>query len=262
MSTGLKIVITRCLDLFEMLLFDPRLLLRKIVSLPGFILNSLRYRKLNRNSTFKITLADISYHSYDQYSPAARIDQHYFFQDLWAARTVFENRPQLHVDIGSRVDGFISHLLLFTRVCYIDIRPLYLRMEDFDYRQGSLMQIPFESESIDSLSSLHVLEHAGLGRYGDPVDPEAYIKAAGELQRVLRPGGIFLLAAPVGRERLCFDGHRIFDPLTLIKLFPQLDLLEFSLVDDKGEAIIRNCSLEKGRECRYGCGLFKFTKSL
>ncbi|MCE5273077.1 DUF268 domain-containing protein [bacterium] len=257
---NLKKCISYGLDLFDMLLFDPRAVARKLAAYPVFLRNIQRYRRLDTERRFQFSPVDISYHTYDRFSPAARVDPHYFVQDLWAARSVFASRAGYHVDIGSRVDGFVSHLLVFTRVCYIDIRPLDIGVEGFEYRRGSLTGIPFEPGSIDSLSCLHVLEHVGLGRYGDPVAPQSYRAAAEELQRVLRPGGVLLVSVPVGRERLCFDGHRVFDPQTVLDLFGRLDLVEFLLIDDAGEIVSGDRSLESARQSSYGCGLFKFTR--
>jgi SAM-dependent methyltransferase len=120
--------------------------------------------------------------------------------------------------------------------------------------------MPFKDGSIASLSSLHVIEHVGLGRYGDPVDPAGYLKAAAELSRVLAPGGRLLLSTPIGHERTCFDAHRVFDPQTVIQAFGNLALIEFSLIDDEGRRIIADATFDHARRCEYGCGLFVFQK--
>lgn len=120
--------------------------------------------------------------------------------------------------------------------------------------------MPFEDNSVISLSSLHVIEHIGLGRYGDSVNPEGWLLATKELSRVLAPGGRLLVSTPVGRERLCFDAHRIFDPETILKAFDQLTLKEFSLIDDQGQGIITNATINQARKCNYGCGLFVFER--
>jgi len=112
------------------------------------------------------------------------------------------------------------------------------------------------------LSCLHVIEHIGLGRYGDPIDPDGHLKAAAELSRVLRSGGQLLLGTPVGRERLCFDAHRIFDPATIVAMLKPLVLLTFALIDDGGTTIQREASFEQARRCTYGCGLFLFEKPM
>ena len=135
-----------------------------------------------------------------------------------------------------------AHILPFCRVTYVDIRPLSNSVEGLTFRQGSLLSLPFPAASIDSLSCLHVLEHVGLWRDGDPVEPQAYRRAAAELSRVLAPGGQLLMGTPVGRQRLCFDSHRIFDPQTIRDAFPTLHLAQFSLIDDVGHTVHTHAS--------------------
>jgi hypothetical protein len=65
---------------------------------------------------------------------------------------------------------------------------------------------------------------------------------------------------PVGREHLCFDAHRVFDPDTVVRMFAPLHLTEFALIDDVGVEVRRDASFETARACEYGCGLFVFTK--
>jgi ubiquinone/menaquinone biosynthesis C-methylase UbiE len=166
----------------------------------------------------------------------------------------------MHIDIGSRIDGFIAHILPFCKVKYVDIRPLNSQISNLEFVQGSLLELPFESNSIESLSCLHVIEHIGLGRYGDEVDSEGYIKAAIELTRVLKPGGVFYFSTPVGEETLYFDAHRIFSPNTVLDLFKDLKFIEFNLIDDLSHRIIKNASFEMANNCVFGCGLFIFTK--
>jgi SAM-dependent methyltransferase len=202
------------------------------------------------------------YRSHDRFASAGTAEGHYFYQDLWAARLLLENHVKEHVDVGSRLDGFVGHILPFCRVCYVDIRPLNVQLEGFEFRRGSILEMPFEDNSISSLSSLHVIEHVGLGRYGDRVEPDGYVRAAKELARVLAPNGCLLLGTPVGKERLCFDAHRIFDPQTVVDAFGSLRLVEFSLIDDKGQGILRNATFDQAKSCSYGCGLFVFKKDL
>lgn len=246
--------------LFCNLFFDPLELVNKYRALPFFVRNWRKYARLNRDSSFKIRTADIWYRAHDRFLTAGTAEGHYFFQDLWAAQTLYDRGVRHHVDVGSRLDGYIAHLLPFCAVTYVDVRPLALEWPNFAFRQGSITAMPFQNDSIPSLSSLHVIEHIGLGRYGDTVDPLGYLTAAAELTRVLAPGGRLLIGTPVGRERLCFDAHRIFDPSTVMAAFSGLRLIEFSLIDDKGKGILKNASFEQARAASYGCGLFVFEK--
>jgi SAM-dependent methyltransferase len=190
--------------------------------------------------------------------PASPYDSHYFYQDIWAASRVAERRPDRHVDVGSRVD-YVGFLTSVTRVTFVDIRPLEAEVEGLDSIAGSVLALPFEDASLDSVSCLHVAEHIGLGRYGDDLDPSGTRKATAELQRVLRPGGQLLFSGPVGHPRVCFNAHRIHTPDQIVSMFPELELVEFSGVDDAGR-FRRNRTLGELSEARYACGLFRFTR--
>jgi SAM-dependent methyltransferase len=165
-------------------------------------------------------------------------------------------RPERHVDVGSRVD-YVGFLTALTRVTFVDIRPLEAEVEGLDSVAGSVLDLPFEDRSLESVSCLHVAEHIGLGRYGDPLDADGTRKAATELARVLRPGGQLLFSGPVGRPRVCFNAHRIHSPEQIIAMFPELELVEFSGVDDAG-AFRRGRAPEELNGARYACGLFRF----
>lgn len=189
------------------------------------------------------------------YSP---YDSHYFYQDIWAARSIAELEPERHVDVGSRVDlvGFLTSL---TDVTYVDIRPLEAEVERLESIAGSVLALPFADRSLESVSCLHVAEHIGLGRYGDPLDPLGTRNAAKELQRVLRAGGQLLFSVPVGRPRVCFNAHRINDPSDVVSMFDELDLAEFSCINDAGGFARHRAPAELAR-ASYACGLYRFVR--
>ena len=127
--------------------------------------------------------------------PSSPFDPHYFHQDVWAARRIAERRPSRHVDVGSRVD-LVGFLTAVTEVTFVDIRPLEVDIEGLEPIAGSVLDLPFADGALESVSCLHVAEHIGLGRYGDPLDPLGTRKAAAELQRVLAPGRPAAVLAP------------------------------------------------------------------
>lgn len=249
--------------LFSHAFFDPIAagsgLAARIRALPIYGWNLARYVRGNDRRSMRFSIRDVWFHTYDRFQDAASLTAHYFWQDLWAASNLFRAGVREHVDVGSRVDGFVAHILPFCQVTYVDIRPLDLPWPNFRFRQGSIAEMPFEDGAVSSLSALHVLEHVGLGRYGDPVDPEGTWKAARELTRVLAPGGKLLVGVPTGRERLCFDAHRILAPATVRAMFDGLDLVEFSFIDDRNR-LIPNADIDRAAQAYYGCGLFEFRK--
>ncbi len=185
-------------------------------------------------------------------------DAHYFFQGAWLARKLSQHPPKKHVDIGSDVN-LIGALSAFVNTVFVDYRPLEVVLKGLENRQGDLLRLEFGAETIDSLSCLHVIEHVGLGRYGDPVDPDAATRAAAELSRVLTPNGSLFLSVPVGQERACFNAHRVFDPASVIGMFANLRLQDCAFVDDAGR-YLENVAPETMAGCDYGCGMFHFVK--
>lgn len=177
-------------------------------------------------------------------SEAGTASGHYFHQDRWAARRIFQRRPIHHVDIGFRIDGFVSHLLTFMPVTVVDIRPLSSKVRWLTFIQGDAKDLTgIADNSIESLSCLHAVEHFGLGRYGDEIDPDAWYTAIQALIRVLRPGGHLYFSTLIWTERVNFNAHRVFSVNTITSAFTSLQLISFSFVDDNGD-LIEECDLK------------------
>lgn len=191
---------------------------------------------------------------------ATGIDVHYFYQAIWAFKNILASGTKSHVDVGSEV-GYVGLLTSITKVTFIDIRPLELKLDRYTGKKGSILALPFDDGAISSLSCLHVIEHVGLGRYGDSIDPDGSKKACQELQRVMAPGGNLYLSLPVGKPRVCFNAHRAHTPKQILEYFSCLKLVDFSIVDDQGD--FRNeVSIDDGWDnLEYGCGMFHFIKS-
>lgn len=185
---------------------------------------------------------------------------HYFYQDVWALNRVAELRPAEHHDVGSRIDGFVGQVTAICPVVYWDIRPPSVKLSKFEFRAGSILRLPIPDRSIVSLSCLHTAEHIGLGRYGDPIDPDGTTKALQELMRVLAPGGQLLFSMPVGRERTCFNAQRIWHPERPCKTLRGLELAEFSAVNDRDE-FLQNIRPSAVAESKYACGLYRFIRN-
>lgn len=257
-----KLKLRNAYDKFELIirLTQPFFNLRKLVrAFPRYI---EFFRDLHRYSEMS---GEIPFGIFRNLHPCLHdkvittpFDSHYFYQDIWAFKHIKESNFPLHVDIASRAI-YVGILTSITEVIAVDIRPLKANLPGLKPLSGSIVELPFRNESVVSLSCLHVAEHIGLGRYGDPLDPEGTRKAAMELERVLAPGGNLYFSLPVGRDRLCFNAHRIHDPLSILQYFSNLDLVEFSGVDDGGQFVRKiepSCFSTKN----YSCGMFWFRK--
>ena len=184
------------------------------------------------------------------------------YHPAWAARILAETQAAEHVDISS-ILSFSTLVSAFVPTRFYDYRPAALDLDGLTTGKADLTALPFDSNSILSLSCMHTVEHVGLGRYGDPLDPAGDRKAMGELRRVLAPGGSLLFVVPVGRSRTAFNGHRIYACRQILEGFQDLKLVEFSLVpDDPKHGLIRHASLSLADAQEYGCGCFWFQKPL
>ncbi len=107
----------------------------------------------------------------DRYDAAGVASGHYFHQDLYVANKIFLANPHRHVDVGSRIDGFVAHVASFREIEILDIRHIESKSRNIIFKQADLMSEDFSfPEKTPSLSCLHAIEHFGLGRYGDPMD--------------------------------------------------------------------------------------------
>lgn len=241
--------------------FDPRRFVRNVFGVRRFVRDAIVYSHRRPSKAFGIRLLDLYPILDEGKQSAGMVGGHYFHQDLWAAKKIFQRHPEVHIDIGSRIDGFIAHLLVFMPVTVIDVRAIDSGVAGLSFVQGDATQLQgFSDNSIDSVSSLHAAEHFGLGRYSDPVDPNACFRFMESLQRVLQPGGRLYFGVPIGRERVDFNAHRVFCPSTILAVFSQLSLVSFSYVDDCGR-LHENADPTCIPETEYGCGLFEFTKT-
>lgn len=198
---------------------------KKLMLLLEFIHDIKKYESLGRNDSFTPIWENLKPCILDK-TDTTPVDPVYFYQDAWCAKKVFEQKPHHHYDIGSKAEmnGIISQ---FTPTTMVDIRPIDLLMPGFHFQTGSILNLPFADGEISSLSSICVVEHIGLGRYGDPLDPYGTEKAIAELKRVLADSGNLYISVPVdSKSNIYFNAHRTFTRNHILELLKPLKLVE------------------------------------
>jgi hypothetical protein len=202
----------------------------------------------------------------DRDQESGTLAEHYFYQDLYVARKVFQNSPVRHVDIGSRIDGFVSHVASFREIEVLDVRDLHPTIPGIRFTRVDLTAQDFSLvDYCDSLSCLHALEHFGLGRYGDPVDYNGHLIGWENMNRMLKKGGKFYLSVPIGEQRIEFNAHRVFSVAYLLGLMRDRYTIDsFAYINDSQAFLdgvtLDEASIRNNFGCRYGCGIFELTK--
>ncbi len=239
---------------------DPRKMLRSMLGLPRFLRDYWRF-----TSAYKGRLELLPcLHDWHEEGGATKLE--YFWQDLLVARQIFQARPERHVDIGSRVDGFVAHVASFRDIEVFDVRPISARIPGVIFKQADFMRpAPDMAAYCDSLSCLHALEHFGLGRYGDPIDPQGFEHGFASMAALLKRGGVFYLSVPVGDARVEFNGQRVADPRSIVRLAEEhcLEPRSLTLVRQGGEIqeqALDEAALARLARERYALGLFTMVK--
>lgn len=185
-------------------------------------------------------------------------DPHYTYQGPWVMRNLLKARPRKHIDVGSWTT-YLGFFAALQPTEFVDIRPAKLQIPKLSVKKGSVLELPYRSRTVESLSCLHVVEHVGLGRYGDPLDPLGTDKAIAELARVIKPGGRLYLALPIGKEVTYYNAHRVTSPVRVLSLCGDLRLESFSAVKDNGD-YIEKADPKKLRTQKYACGFYCFIR--
>lgn len=223
-------------------------------------------RSFRRQASGRITIRPCLHDFHDS---AGRVANEYFWQDLMVAQWIHEARPKKHIDVGSRLDGFVAHVASYREIEVIDIRPVQVNIPRVKFKQMDLMSNEVAARYgmgyCDSISCLHAIEHFGLGRYGDPLDPYGLDKGLANLASLLQPGGTLYLSLPIGKERVEFNAQRITDPRSLIALAEKNALRISRLVVvsngcDICEDPVTPDSLSALSNENYRLGIFTFNK--
>lgn len=244
------------LSLFRQIGFDPLRTATFFRFAPKYFRDLTLYAFKSKSLKFKLRPIFIDYAA-----AAGSADGHYFWQDLICARWVYENNPKKHFDVGSRVDGFIAHLLTSRTVIQLDIRDQPAKILGLEKILGDAQQdLSHLNQEFDSVSSLHSIEHFGLGRYCDKIELDGHIKGILNISSLVSKGGSLYLSFPIGKESVEFNAQRILNPMLPIELLPHFELEEFVLIPWKGEPI-RNYEPDQVDLNIWGqAGLYKFKR--
>ena len=227
--------------------------------------------RLKANFESFINLGGIVTHEFPIYKDfeeqAGDATGHYFHQDLLIASLISTSNPKRHIDIGSRIDGFVAHVASFREIEVLDVRDLKdTGHQNIKFLKANLMEENVVENNItDSISCLHAIEHFGLGRYGDPIDPVGYLKGFKNMVRMLKTGGTIYISFPIGsKNEVHFNAHRVFHPSDIFSWLDNdntLKITRFDYVDDFGNLHLNSLPIINELKLNYGCGIYTFLKN-
>lgn len=226
---------------------------RLIYSVINFIKGYLVFSIKLKNSKLKIKPI------FNDFNKSARFDPHYLYQGSWIAEKLNKTKPKKHYDFGSDI-RLISSLCHHQTIIFNDIFLPNLKIDQLTEVKNNLYNLNYQEGTLESISCLHVLEHVGLGRYGDELKIDGHIIAINELKRVLKTNGNLFITTPLGASCIYFNAHRVFSYLEFISLFKGLKLVSFEFLPDGQENLKKNYDINKIENNKYGCGLFWFQK--
>lgn len=238
----------------------------KMILLKNEILGNLKFQKekmkfqdLSNNSERGFSREIYKYKCIHDYNKKTSFEPHYTYHLAWAARKLAELNPKSHYDFSSHT-YFSTIVSAFIPVKHFEFRPLDIYLSNFSIKHADLLQLPFEDNSLESVSCMHVVEHVGLGRYGDMIDFDGDLKAINELKRIVKIGGKLIFVVPVGVPRIEFNAHRVYSYEQVVSFFDGFDLIEFGLIPDKCPDGIIYDQPHLVSEQVFGCGCFLFQK--
>ena len=246
----------RFLYFLRQLGFDPILTWRAIVALPKFLRDLIIFTQKNGLKGIRL-----SPNIQDYFDNSGVTDGHYFWQDLIVAKWIFEQNPSTHLDIGSRLDGFVAHLLTFREVEIIDIRPAKNRIPNLVTHVGDATgKIQATKEEYESVSSLHSIEHFGLGRYGDPIRLNGHYEGLLSIAGKVKLGGILYVSFPIGKPVTEFNSQRVLDPMWAIDVLTKFDILDFVLIPWTGSPEYGVNPRDVCKDVQGQAGIYKFVR--
>jgi SAM-dependent methyltransferase len=238
------------LILRQHIVFKPFAMLRGI----SWYMADYRRLKKEHNPDFRLSTANLFPCITDKTSDNP-MDYIYFYQNAWAAGRVFSYKPSEHFDIGSQV-GFVGILSQFVKTTFLDIRTIDVNLPNLYFKAADILQLPFDDNTIESVSSICVVEHIGLGRYGDAINAMGSEQAIAEILRVTKPGGNMVISLPIDdASKIYFNAHRAFTRGQVLKLFGGCRLADEKYI--YGSLLLDTYDPAKG----FGTGLYHFVKN-
>lgn len=255
---------------------DPLKAIHTIRGYPTYFYNLLKLKSTIRHKNSKTTPNSVKkfgniYPITDEFSTTAgTASGQYFHQDLLVANYIYRCKPRVHLDIGSRIDGFIAHLLSFEQETILgDVRPIEIQNPNISFIRLDMTEKLDKSfiGKYESVSCLHAIEHMGLGRYGDPVNAWGHYLALHNLTQLLKVKGKLYLSHPTGKKsRIEYNAHRVISLGECREMFAKngLKVTKFAYVDDSKNLIkIKNndyIDYQSSYGLEYGCAIWTLEK--
>ncbi|MGH7890570.1 MAG: DUF268 domain-containing protein, partial [Thermodesulfobacteriota bacterium] len=130
--------------------------------------------------------------------------------------------------IGSTIPWYESMILAYGGQCTtIDYNKIV--SEDPRIQTMTVEEYEQNPQKFDVILSISSLEHDGLGRYGDPINPNGDLETMFKMKRMLSKEGFLILAVPVGKDAIYWNAHRVYGALRLPLLFGN-----WQVVDSRG----------------------------
>jgi hypothetical protein len=231
-----------------------------LIYIPNFLITLFKF-KLQKSKVSKIKPILNNF----RHSPNSK-KGHYFHQDLIVANKIYKKNPTRHIDIGSRVDGFVAHVAAFRKIEVLDLQNINLNQHtNITFNKIDIMKIDNVITKTDSLSCLHTIEHFGLGRYGDDIDPDGHLKGFKNLVKFLNKNGLLYISFPIStKTRIEFNEQRVFhyqEILQWLKICCDNYILEcFDFIDDSDNVHLNYNINEIIEKLNYGCGIYTIKK--
>lgn len=236
--------------------FDPVLLLRAIREIPRFLFGRVIW--IHQHQANTQTLPSL----HDRTDRAGIADGHYFWQDLIVARWIYSNTPANHLDVGSRIDGFVAHLLSFRQIDVLDIRDIESAIPNLNFIRGDAMADLNKLKGLyESVSSLHAIEHFGLGRYGDKISGDGHLFGLENIAKCVSASGNLYVSFPLGNNQTQFNTQRLLDPLWPRENLKGFKLVQFVEIPWKGMPVYTRVLDNHYKAPMGSAGLYHFQRS-